>query len=59
MTGDAGRRRATPLGLHELARERLPGLFLMQQVDVTGASPRALGFRQGTRGMLHAGATLG
>lgn len=56
---DRDRRRATLLRLHEMTRERPPAIFLVEQVDVTGVSPRVRGFRYVNRAIFYEGVTLG
>ena len=56
---DRERRRATLHRLHEMTRERPPAIFLVEQVDVTGVSPRVRGFRYVNRSIFYEGVTLG
>jgi peptide/nickel transport system substrate-binding protein len=56
---DRDRRRATLLRLHEVTRERPPAIFLVEQVDVTGVSPRVRGFRYVNRTIFYEGVTFG
>jgi peptide/nickel transport system substrate-binding protein len=56
---DRERRRATLHRLHEATRARPPAIFLVEQVDVTGVSPRVRGFRYVNRAIFYEGVVLG